>query len=98
MRPRNASPILNRKTKPSTAAAMANPLRRKKLVNGLATVPANHATTRPNPLGSARPEAIRASSSACAAMRSAAEDSRTKARPTLQRMTTAPRQRKVCCQ
>ena len=61
MRPRNASPILNRKMKPSTAAAMARPLRRKKLIKGPATVAASQAAARPD-----RPERSRNEAARCA--------------------------------
>ena len=47
MRPKNASPILNRKIKPSIERPMATPFFLKKLNNGLIIVAVNQASNRP---------------------------------------------------
>ena len=84
--------------KPSTAAAMAKPLRRKKLISGPTTVPASQAPARPSPPDRPMREATRLSSCAWTAIRSAAGDSRTNISPMLQRTTTTPSTRKAACQ
>ena len=45
IRPKKASPILKRKTKPKIAIAILKPFFLKKLITGPITVPVNHATT-----------------------------------------------------